>query len=439
MAGYDASNGPPRSLRSLPAGVAPGSLGLVMSAAEPITPTEELARTLHTLQRWPWWATVQTLYQRFREDRLGVTASSLTFTTLMALVPLVAVGLAVFSAFPMFDQFQASVQRFFVTSLVPENIARQVLQGLTLFAAQSKRLGAVGFAILVMTALALMSTIDRTLNTIWRVPRMRSFGRRVLIYWSAATLGPLAFGLGLSLISLAITTSRGVFGDSVLGVGLLLDGIGFTLLAGLMTAMYRFVPNTPVRWRHALAGGLFVAVAFEIAKNALAWYLARVPTYSLVYGAFATVPILLIWIYTSWLIVLFGAVIAAYAPSLRMHMQPLADAPGARFGLALAVLRELVRLRTTDARGANAEDLSGALRTDPLAVESLLDTLVDIDWAGRLDEPGGARYVLLADPATTSARPLLAQLLLDPTAPLQGFWQRAGFDRMTLADLVQAG
>ena len=90
-----------------------------MSAAEPITPTEELARTLHTLQRWPWWATVQTLYQRFREDRLGVTASSLTFTTLMALVPLVAVGLAVFSAFPMFDQFQASVQRFFVTSPVP--------------------------------------------------------------------------------------------------------------------------------------------------------------------------------------------------------------------------------------------------------------------------------------------------------------------------------
>lgn len=410
-----------------------------MSSPDPITPTEDLARTLQTLQRWPWWATVETLYQRFREDRLGVTASSLTFTTLISLVPLVTVGLAVFSAFPMFEQFQAALQRFFVTSLVPENIARQVLQALTLFSAQSRRLGAVGFGFLVLTALALMSTIDRTLNTIWRVPRMRSLGRRVLVYWSAATLGPLVFGLGLSLTSLAATTSRGVFGDGVLGVGLLLDGIGFTLLAALVTCVYRFVPNTAVRWRHALAGGLFVAIAFEAAKSALAYYLSQVPTYSLVYGAFATVPILLIWIYMSWLIVLFGAVIAAYAPSLRMHMQPLADAPGARFGLALALLRELVRARTTRARGADVEDLSGALRTDPLAVESLLETLIEIDWVGRLDEPGGARYVLLADPPTTPARALLAQLLLDPAAPTEAFWKRAGFDRLTLADLVQSG
>ena len=407
-----------------------------MSPPEPVTPTQEIARTLHTLQEWPWWATVETLYQRFREDRLGVTASSLTFTTLISLVPLVTVGLAVFSAFPMFDQFQLAVQKFFVASLVPDNISRQVLQALTQFASQAKRLGAVGFAFLVLTALALMSTIDRTLNMIWRVRRMRSFGRRVLIYWSAATLGPLAFGLGLSAVSLAVTSSRGLFGDGAGGVGLLIDVLGFTLLAALMTAMYRFVPNTLVRWRHALAGGLFVAVAFEVAKKVLAWYLASVPTYSLVYGAFATVPILLIWIYTSWLIVLFGAVIAAYAPSLKMHIQPLADVPGARFQLAVVLLRRLLQARTEPTRGAGAEDLAQALRTDPLAVESMLESLIAIDWVGRLDEPGGARYVLLADPATTPARALLVQLLLDPATPMDVFWRRAGFDRMTLADLV---
>ncbi|MBK6862280.1 MAG: YihY family inner membrane protein [Ideonella sp.] len=410
-----------------------------MPAPQHITPTQELTRTLHALQRWPWMATVRTLYQRFREDRLGVTASSLTFTTLISLVPLVTVGLAVFSAFPMFDQFQLALQKMLITSLVPDNISRQVLQGLTQFATQAKRLGAVGFAFLVLTALALMATIDRTLNTIWRVRRMRSFGRRVLIYWSAATLGPLVFGLGLSVTSLAVTSSRGVLGEGAGGVGLLLDAFGFTLLAAMLTGMYRFVPNTPVRWRHALAGGLFVAVAFEIAKNVLAWYLARVPTYSLVYGAFATVPILLIWIYTGWLIVLFGAVIAAYAPSLQMHMQPLADVPGARFRLAVALLRELVRAREKPARGASAEQLSRALRTDPLPVESLLEALIAIDWVGRLDEPGGARYVLLCDPAATSARPLLAQLLLDPANSLQGFWQRAGFDEMTLAEIIVAG
>lgn len=402
------------------------------------TPTEELAQTLQTLQRWPWTATVRTLYQRFREDRLGVAASSLTFTTIISLVPLAAVGLAVFSAFPMFDQFQAALQRSLVASLIPENISRQVLQALTQFATQARRLGTVGFAFLVVTALALMSTIDRTLNAIWRVRRMRSLARRVLIYWGAATLGPLVLGLGLSLTSLAVGTWRGVLGEGAVagGVALALDAFGFALLAAMMATMYRFVPNTPVRWRHALAGGLFVAIAFEIAKKGLAWYLSRVPTYSLVYGAFATLPILLVWIYTSWLIVLFGAVIAAYAPSLRMHMQPLADTPGARFGLAVALLRELVKARTRPAHGADIERLARVLRTDPLAVEAVLETLIAIDWVGRLDEPGGARYVLLCEPETTSARPLLAQLLLEPEAQVQAFWRRAGFDELSLAQIL---
>jgi membrane protein len=407
-----------------------------MSPAPFTTPTRELALTLRALQRWPWLATVQTLYQRFREDRLGLTASSLTFTTLISLVPLITVALAVFSAFPMFDQFQIALQKFLVSSLVPENISRPVLLALTQFASQSKRLGTAGLVVLVLTALALMSTIDRTLNAIWRVRRMRSLARRVLIYWTAATLGPLVSGLGLSLTSLAISASRAVVGEIPGGVGLLLDAVGFTLLAMLMTGMYRFVPNTPVRWRHALAGGLFVAVSFEIAKHGLAWYLEQVPTYSLIYGAFATVPILLIWIYTGWLIVLFGAVIAAYAPSLQMHMQPLADLPGARFRLAVSLLRDLLAAHAGPRRGASAEQLARALRVDPLPVESLLDSLVSLDWVGRLDEPGGARYVLLADPEATNVAPLLAQLLLEPSKSLQGFWQRAGFDRMTLADLM---
>jgi membrane protein len=164
----------------------------------------------------------------------------------------------------------------------------------------------------------------------------------------------------------------------------------------------------------------------------------QVPTYSLVNGAIATVPILLIWIYLSWVIVLFGAVIAAYAPSLQMHMLALPDTPGVRFRLAVSVLRELVRTRGEPVRGLSAEQLSRVLRTDPLQVEPLLDTLVGIDWVGRLEEPGSARYVLLCEPSTTPAQPLLAQLLLDPATSLQGFWQRARFDQLTLADIVSA-
>ena len=399
---------------------------------------QEVTRALETLQNWPWMATLTTLRQRFRDDRLGLTASSLTFTTIIALVPLVTVMLAVFSAFPMFAQFQEALQRFFLQSLVPETISRPVLQALTQFAEQSQRVGTVGLLFVVLTALALMSTIDRTLNAIWRVRQMRSLLRRVFIYWTAATLGPLLVGAGLSVTGLALRSSRGVFGNIPGGMGLLVDVLGFVLLAAAMAGMFHFVPNTHVRWRHALSGGVFVALGFELAKTGLAWYLVQVPTYSLVYGAFATVPIFLIWIYLSWVIVLLGAVIAAYAPSLQMRILPLPDTPGVRFGLALAMLRELTRARDTAERGLSANALSQALRTDPLQVEPLLDALVEIDWVGRLDEPGGARHVLLCEPAATLARPLLGLLLLDPSPVLRGFWQQARFDELTLADLLAA-
>ena len=414
----------------------------MMPAMNPSTPqatlAQEAAHALQALQTWPWLATLQTLRQRFRDDRLGLTASSLTFTTIIALVPLVTVMLAVFSAFPMFDQFQVAVERFFVRSLVPESISRPVLQALTQFAEQSQKVGTIGLLFVVVTALTLMATIDHTLNAIWRVRRMRSLLRRVLIYWSAATLGPLVFGVGLSATSVAISASRGVLGDVPGGIGLLVEILSFVLLATGMAALFHFVPNTHVRWRHALAGGLFVAVGIEVAKRGLAWYLVQVPTYSLVYGAFATVPIFLIWIYVSWVIVLLGAVIAAYAPSLQLRMLPLPDTPGVRFRLAVSMLRELLRVRGETERGLGAEELSRLLRTDPLQIEPLLDALVDMDWVGRLDEPGGARYVLLCDPSATPARPLLSQLLLDPGSSLQGFWQRARLDQLTLEDIVSA-
>jgi len=393
---------------------------------------------LEALQNWPWLATLKTLRQRFREDRLGLTASSLTFTTTIALVPLVTVTLAVFSAFPMFSHFQEALERYFLQSLVPDSIARPVLSWLTQFATQASRLGAAGLAALVVTALALMLTIDHTLNAIWRVRQPRSIARRVLIYWAAVTLGPLLLGVSLTVTSYALSASRGLVSALPGGLGLLLDVLGFLLMTIGMACLFRYVPNTHVRWRHSLSGGIFVAVGFELAKRGLAWYLVQMPTYATVYGAFATVPILLVWIYLSWVIVLLGAVIAAYAPSLQMRMVARPDTPGSRFRLAVDTLRELIRARDGPARGLSVHDIAVTLRTDPLAVEPLLDTLVRIDWVGRLDEGGAARYVLLCDPSVTPAHPLLAQLLLDPTPALHAFWQGARFDRMTLGDIVRA-
>jgi membrane protein len=397
---------------------------------------EQVARTLQTLQTWPWLETLKTLRIRFREDRLGLTAGSLTFTTLISLVPLVTVMLAVFSAFPMFASFQTALQTYFLQSLVPDSIAKPVLAALTQFAAKSNRLGTVGLVFLVITALALMLTIDRTLNAIWRVRTPRPIAQRVLVYWSAATLGPLLLGVSLSLTSYVLSASRGLVGALPGGVSLLLGVVEFSLLAAAMAGLFHYVPNTHVRWRHAIAGGIFVAAGFEVAKKLLGWYLGQVPSFAVVYGAFATLPIFLVWIYLGWVIVLLGAVVAAYAPSLKMRVARWPDGPGSRFHLAVAVLRQLDQAQTQPGHGLNASDLSERLRTDPLQIEPILDTLVAIDWVGLLDEAGNARYVMLCDPAKTPAERLLSQLLLEPASSLEAFWQRAGFDEMTVSELM---
>jgi membrane protein len=397
---------------------------------------EKLATFWQTLQTWPWKETARTLRSRFREDRLGLTAGSLTFTTTIAMVPFFTVTLAVFSAFPMFSTFQRALERYFLQSLVPDTIAKPVLMALTQFAAKANRLGIVGLVVLLLTALALMLTIDRTLNGIWRVRKPRPIAHRVLVYWAAATLGPLLLGVSLTLTSYVISASQGVVGAMPGAVSMLLSTIEFLLFAAAIAGLFHHVPNTQVRWCHALAGGVFVAVGFVAAKKLLTYYVAKVPTYAMVYGAFATVPILLIWIYLGWVIVLLGAVIAAYAPSLQMRVARRTDTPGYRFNLAAQILRELERARDQHERGCSVEHLARALRADPLQIEPLLHTLVGLDWVGLLDEEGLARYVLLCDPESTPAEPLLATLLLDPGAALSGFRRQARFDQLRLRDVL---
>ena len=395
-----------------------------------------VAGLAHALRDWPWFDTLRTLRLRFRDDHLALTASSLTFTTLISLVPLVTVMLALFTAFPMFSRFQLALQQYFLQSLVPDNIARPVLLALTQFAGKANKLGAVGLIVLGLTALALMFTIDRTLNAIWRVPRPRPLAQRVLVYWAALTLGPLVLGASLSITSYALSASRGVVDELPGGVSLLLGLIEFGLLAVSMAALFRFVPNTHVRWAHALAGGLFVALGFELAKRGLAWYVGQVPTFSVLYGAFATLPILLLWIYLSWVIVLLGAVIAAYAPSLAMRVVRLPDRPGAKFALALALLRLLNQSRSREQPGLGAEALAGLLRIDPLQVQPVLDELLALGWCGRLDEEGDQRHVLLIHVGHTPAQPLVDRLLLRDHRATQAFRQRAGFAGMSVADLL---
>ncbi|NDP38929.1 MAG: YihY family inner membrane protein [Rhodoferax sp.] len=414
-----------------------------LPAPPPATPTSSLPQRLEAvfkdLSKFPWKSTAITLRERFSQDRLGLTASSLTFTTTMALVPLVTVALAIFTAFPMFAKLQSVLQQWLVNSLIPDNIARQVLGYLTQFAGQASKLGGAGIALLLITAVALILTIDHTLNSIWRVRTRRPLGQRVLVYWAALTLGPLLLGLSLSITSYAISASKGVVGVMPGGVQLLLDVLQFFLMALGMAAMYHFVPNTWVKWGHAWAGGLFVSAGIELAKKLLALYLGKVPTYSVLYGAFATVPILLIWIYVAWVIVLLGAVIAAYLPSLLSGIQHRGQSQGLQFQLALETLQQLDRVRATDVKGLTTDQLSALLRVDALQLEPVLETLSELDWIGLLDEEfkgETARYIMLSNPDTTPLAPLLDTLLLRQEESTRSLWQNGRWPLLKLRDAL---
>ena len=391
---------------------------------------------LQEVARVPWLDAAITLRERFREDRLGLTASSLTFTTTIALVPFITVALAVFTAFPMFAKFQDVLQKWLVESLVPDNIARQVLGYLNQFAGKASKLGVAGLAVLFSTALALIFTIDRTLNSIWRVRTPRPFAQRVLIYWAAITLGPLLLGVSLSITSYIVTASKGVVGGMPGGVEWLLNSLQFGLVAAGMATMFRYVPNTHVRWGHAWMGGLFVSTGMELAKKALAMYLSQVPTYSVVYGAFATVPILLIWIYVAWVIVLLGAALTAYVPSLIAGIHRPRSGPGWQFQLALDVLRQLDASRLQQDKGLTPSQLCTSLRVDALRLEPVLEALTELDWIGQLAEVcqdnEEARFLLLANPDQTRLEPLLQKLLLPPPEQGKNLYQIAHWPSISL-------
>ena len=389
---------------------------------------------------FPWRQMGAVLAERFRDARLGVSASSLTFTTVLALVPLFAVGLAVFSAFPVFGKFQDTIQRWLIESLVPESIARQVLNYLTQFSLKASRLGTAGLVAVLLSAVFLMVTIERTLGQIWRLQRQRPLPQRVLLYWSAITLGPLLLGSSLAVTSFVVTASRDVVNVLPGSTRWLLDGFEFLMLTACVSGLYFYVPYTRVRWRHAITAGFLVASSLEVAKKLMAFYLLEVPTYSLVYGAFAAVPILLVWIYVTWLLVLLGAVLASSLPELGRPVWRKPEGAGWSFRLALEVLTELNAAKVSERRGRSVDELAALLRVETDALRQVLAVLQSLDWVGRLSEQndlGQARLVLLVDPEMASVAPLADRLLVLRGSATDPLWLQTGLDQIRLAQLFK--
>ena len=337
------------------------------------------------------------LLKRAREDQLAQVAGSLTFTTLLSLVPFLTIALGVFAAFPIFDEMRYALEKFLLDNVLPEQASDAVMTHVGAFAQKAAGLTMAGVLALGVTAILLLQTIDRALNAIWRVPRPRPLGQRVLVYWTVVTLGPVLIGGGLVLTSLAVSVSLGFMPGSQFISHLLLAVVPLLLTALAFAILYVAVPNRDVQWRHAAIGGVAAALGFEAMKNLFGLYVASFPSYQLIYGAFAAIPIFLLWIYMSWLVTLGGGLIAATWPLVGYERADTHKWPGLAFTGAMRILFLLHRSRTSG--GATPRRIRAELRTGFSDSETLLEGLRHAGWVARVEGTDGQpRWAMLADP-----------------------------------------
>jgi len=352
---------------------------------------------------------------RFAQDRCAQIAASLTFTTLLSLVPLITIALTLFSAFPVFDDFSTQIKVYLLDNLMPDRAGKIITHYMEQFAESATRLTAVGIAFLAVTAMWMMVTIEQAFNTIWQVSRSRPLLKRLVIYWAVLTLAPLLVGASLSLTSWLVGLSMGYAKHvPLLGVGSLkMLPVLFTTLAFAM--LFRLVPNRYVPHAHALIGAVVAAVVFETMNRVFGYYISHFPTYKLVYGAFASVPIFLMWIYLSWLTILFGAVIAASlshwrAPEAR-HLPPVV-----RMLDALRVL-QMMSAGLQQGKVMTFPELSKALRVGYDSLEEILDRLEGADMVCRTEGQG---WLMVRDANHIRAYELLRLFVLDRGSLLAG-------------------
>lgn len=262
---------------------------------------------------------VRYVFQQFFASRTMQSASSLAYTTLLSLVPLIAVMFSFFSNMPVFKDLSEIIQEFVFNNFVP-SFGQTIRDYLIDFSIKASQLTTTGIILLVIIALMLMSTINSALDNIWHINKRRHLIARFLVYWAILTLGPVLIGVGLYSTSylLALPLIENV--DSAIRIkSRLLAFMPFFTTSIAFTLLYVLVPNTHVNRRHAITGGVAAAVLFELAKYTFGVYVKAVSTYTMIYGAIAVIPMFLIWIYVSWLIVLLGAQISYSLSVFRME------------------------------------------------------------------------------------------------------------------------
>jgi membrane protein len=346
---------------------------------------------------------------RFKQDRFPQMAASLTFTTLLSLVPLLTIALTLLSAFPVFDEFAAQIRQFIVSNMLPETGGKIISRYVEQFAESAAKLTAVGIVFLALTAMLMIHTIEEAFNVIWRAQRPRPLMQRILIYWATLTLAPLLVGGSLSLTSWLAGISVG-YAQQIPEFDVVMLKVVPVLLTTLaFSLLFRVVPNRYVPMRHAAAGGVAAAVAFESMNHIFAYFITHFTSYKLVYGAFASIPIFLLWIYLSWLTILLGALIAASLSYWRGN-PVLYLSPATEFYYALRLLR-IMSEGMKSGKVLTVPALSGQLHIGFDSLEKILDALTRIRVVKKL---AGAGWAMIRDTEHVQVNELYRLFVFDP-------------------------
>lgn len=328
---------------------------------------------LRVSQFWRfWWL----LLLRFEKNENRRNAAELTFVTLFAIVPLMASGYVMLTWFPQYASFIDLFHEFIFKHFVPTS-GDAIQTYLSDFSHQAQKLTWIGLAILLLSALSLMMTIEKSFNQIWRVKSIR-VGRRLLFYWLIIVLGPLLLAAVFLVSSYLLSSPLWVeYVDSVFNLNrILFKWLPLILSVVALSAMYYFLPSCHVKFKHALAGGVFSAVLLEVCKWAFIKMVSFAPSYKLIYGAFAVVPLFLIWMFTAWCVVLIGAELVRSLPFLQKNLKGIA---ASELDWALMILQQLKN--TDSVHRITREDLCQALTLINIDEwEAVLVSLLDEAW-----------------------------------------------------------
>jgi membrane protein len=250
--------------------------------------------------------------RRAGQVRLPQAAAALTLTTALSVVPLLAVGFALFRRFPVFRPLEVALEQHLLKSLLPADISGAVLKYLHQFATNAHGLTLVGSLVVLAGAVVMLLTVEGALNQAWDVKKARPLSRRLGLYLLVLGLGPVLVGAGLWASATLLGASMGLVRSVPQPLAFVLELAPLALCSASLACLFHWLPHAPVRWRDAIVGGILGGIALELGKRGFTAYLIHGPTYRSLYGAFATLPVFLLWLYFSWLVTLSAALVTAH-------------------------------------------------------------------------------------------------------------------------------